>query len=104
MPKIEITTEINSKIDICFDLARSIDLHKISTKKTNEEAIEGKISGLIGLNEYVTWQATHFGVKQKLTSKNTVFERPHYFVDEQIKGIFKSIRHKNDFATISRKM
>ncbi len=97
MSKIELTTEINSKIDICFDLARSIDLHKISTEKTNEEAIEGKVSGLIGLNEYVTWQATHFGIKQKLTSKITVYERPHYFVDEQLKGIFKSIRHEHKF-------
>lgn len=97
MSKIELTTEINSKIDICFDLARSIDLHKISTEKTNEEAIEGKVSGLIGLNEYVTWKATHFGIKQKLTSKITVYERPHYFVDEQLKGIFKSIRHEHKF-------
>ena len=97
MPKIELTTEIDSKIDICFDLARSIDLHKISTEKTNEEAIEGKVSGLIKLNEYVTWQATHFGIKQKLTSKITVYERPHYFVDEQLKGIFKSIRHEHKF-------
>lgn len=104
MPKIELTTEINSEIDICFDLARSIDLHKISTKKTNEEAIEGKISGLMGLNEYVTWQATHFGIKQKLTSKITVFERPHYFVDEQLKGIFKSMRHEHKFEQFEGKV
>lgn len=104
MPKIELTTEINSKIDICFDLARSIDLHKISTRKTNEEAIEGNTSGLIGLNEYVTWQATHFRFKQKLTSKITVFERPHYFVDEQLKGIFKSIRHEHKFEQFGEKV
>lgn len=28
MPRIELVTEINSTIDICFDLARSIDLHE----------------------------------------------------------------------------
>ncbi|APQ19397.1 SRPBCC family protein [Maribacter hydrothermalis] len=104
MPKIELITEINSKIDICFDLARSIDLHKISTEKTNEEAIEGKVSGLIGLNEYVTWQATHFGIKQKLTSKITVYERPYYFVDEQLKGIFKSIRHEHKFEQFEERV
>jgi hypothetical protein len=86
MPIIKLTTEINSTLEICFDLSRSIDLHKISTSKTNEEAIEGKTKGLINLNETVTWKATHFGVRQKLTSKITAFDRPYYFVDEQTKG------------------
>lgn len=100
MPKIELVTEIKSTIDICFDLARSIDLHKISTSKTNEKAIAGKTSGLIGLNEFVTWEATHFGIKQKLSSKITAFERPSYFVDEQLKGAFKSIRHEHSFEQL----
>ncbi len=97
MPKIELTTEIASKIDVCFDLARSIDLHRISTAKTNEQAIAGKTTGLIELNELVTWQAIHLGVKQKLTSRITEYERPDYFVDEQVKGPFKSIYHKHIF-------
>jgi len=97
MPKIELITEINASIEVCFDLARSIDLHRISTAHTSEEAISGTTSGLIGLNEYVTWRATHFGIKQTLTSKITGFERPYYFVDEQIQGAFKSIHHVHKF-------
>jgi|SRR6185437_2767344 len=104
MPKIELVTEIKSTINICFDLARSIDLHKISTAKTNEKAISGTTSGLIGLNEFVTWQATHFGIRQKLTSKITAFKRPEYFVDEQIYGAFKSIKHKHTFEQLSDKV
>lgn len=104
MPTIEIETEINSTIDICFDLSRSIDLHKISTAKTNEEAIAGKISGLIGLNETVTWQATHFGVLQKLTSKITAFGSPNFFIDEMVKGAFKSFRHEHIFEEIDGKV
>jgi len=38
MPQIELQTTINSKIEICFDLSRSIDLHKISTVATKEKA------------------------------------------------------------------
>jgi ligand-binding SRPBCC domain-containing protein len=98
MPKIELQTHINAPILICFDLARSIDLHKISTAKSNEEAIEGTIFGLINLNETVTWQATHFGIKQKLTSKITAFESPFFFKDEQIKGIFKYLKHEHHFV------
>ncbi len=104
MPKIEIKTEINSTIDICFDLSRSIDLHKISTAKTNEEAIAGKTSGLINLHEFVTWQATHFGFRQKLTSKITAFERPNYFVDEMVNGAFKSFRHEHIFEQLNDKV
>jgi ligand-binding SRPBCC domain-containing protein len=104
MPIIELLTEIKSTLNICFDLSRSIDLHKISTAKTNEEAIEGTISGLINLNETVTWQATHFGIKQKLTSKITAFDRPIFFRDEQVKGIFKSFCHEHKFEQIEDKV
>ncbi len=100
MPKIELVTEINSTITICFDLSCSIDLHKISTAKTNEQAIAGKTSGLVTLNDFVTWQATHFGVRQKLTSRITAFNRPYYFADEQEKGAFKSFRHEHSFEQL----
>ncbi|MGE0635834.1 MAG: cell division protein [Bacteroidia bacterium] len=97
MPKIHLETRINAPIDRCFDLARSIDLHKLSTGNTQEEAIAGTTTGLIGLNETVTWRAKHFGVWQKLTSKITEYERPHFFVDEMLEGAFKSIYHKHQF-------
>ncbi len=99
MPIIILQTHIISTIETCFDLSRSIDLHEISTAKTNEKAIAGTISGLINLNEFVTWQATHFGVKQKLTSKITAFNRPFYFRDEQQKGAFKFFIHDHYFET-----
>lgn len=98
MPKITLNTEIKASEAIVFDLARSIDLHKISTKQTNEEAIAGKTEGLIGLNEWVTWRAKHFGVVQNLTTEITEFERPNYFVDEMKKGAFKEFRHEHLFS------
>lgn len=88
---------IKAKKEIVFDLSRSIDLHKISTVQTNEEAIAGKTSGLIGLGESVTWKARHFGIYQKLTSKITSFDRPNSFVDEMVKGIFVSFKHQHIF-------
>ncbi|WP_375560981.1 cell division protein [Bernardetia sp. OM2101] len=97
MPTIEITTFIQNSQEVAFDLSRSIDLHKISTQKTNEEAIAGKTKGLIELNEWVTWRAKHFGVYQKLTSKITTFDRPHSFTDEMTKGIFSFFKHQHIF-------
>lgn len=99
MPIIYLQTKIKSTIEICFDLSRSLDLHKISTAHTKEKAIDGVTTGLINLNEFVTWQAVHFGIKQKLTSKITAFERPFYFRDEQVKGAFKFIIHDHYFET-----
>ncbi|GAA4789686.1 hypothetical protein GCM10023231_17090 [Olivibacter ginsenosidimutans] len=97
MPIIELTTIIQAEIDVCFDLSRSIDLHCISTTGTNERAVEGTTSGLIGMNETVTWQATHFGIRQRLTSKITAYERPFYFRDEQLDGAFSYIKHDHIF-------
>lgn len=97
MPILNITTKIKAPIEIVFDLSRSIDLHKISTKHTKEEAIAGKTSGLICKNESVTWRAKHFGIYQTLSSKITAFKKPHYFIDEMQQGIFKSFKHEHIF-------
>lgn len=98
MPFIQIKTHIKAPIEVCFDLSRSIDLHLESTKQTGEMAIAGKTSGLIALNETVTWQARHFGVWQTLTSKITEMEPPVFFADEMVEGAFKSFRHEHYFA------
>ena len=101
MPRIELRTEIKAEKEIVFDLSRSIDLHKISTEQTNETAIAGKTSGLIGLNESVTWRAKHFGVYQNLTSKITEFDRPNYFADEMVSGAFKKFKHEHHFSELN---
>lgn len=97
MPVIHITTKINAPLQRCFDLSRSIDLHVVSTKSTNEKAIAGVTSGLIGLNEEVTWRARHFGIYQQLTTRITAFESPTFFEDKMVKGIFKKMEHKHFF-------
>jgi hypothetical protein len=34
------------------------------------------INGVVGLGEEVTWEATHLGVRQRLTCRMTAFNRP----------------------------
>ena len=97
MPTIKIKHIINADIQLVFDLARSIDLHEISTKRTNEKAIGGVTSGLIEKNETVTWRAKHFGIYQKLTVKITEMKSPNYFSDEMQKGAFKRFKHEHFF-------
>jgi len=97
MPTIQLLTHIHAPINICFDLARSIDLHKLSMHNSREEAIAGKTSGLIGKDEEVTWRATHFGLTQTLSSRITKYLYPLYFRDEMVKGIFKRMKHDHLF-------
>jgi ligand-binding SRPBCC domain-containing protein len=99
MPTIRLETIIKADIQICFDLARSIDLHKISTAKTQEKAIAGITSGLVNTDDFVTWEAIHFGIKQQLTSKISEVEPYTHFRDEQLKGAFKYFIHDHYFST-----
>jgi ligand-binding SRPBCC domain-containing protein len=98
MTRIYLQTLIRASIRTCFDLSRSIDLHKISTAHTNEMAVAGCTEGLIGLGEFVTWEATHFGIRQRLSTRITAFDPPFHFRDEQIKGPFKMMQHDHFFT------
>jgi ligand-binding SRPBCC domain-containing protein len=92
-----IHTQINNNPEVVFNLSRSIDLHLISTSKTNEKAIAGKTSGLINLHETVTWEANHLFKKRYFTSKITAFDFPFSFTDEMQKGDLKSFSHQHIF-------
>jgi len=97
MPIIKLESKINAPVERVFDLARSIDLHKNSMSKYKEKAVAGVTSGLINLDETVTWEATHFGVRQKLTSRITAFDRPRHFRDSMVSGAFKRFDHDHFF-------
>jgi ligand-binding SRPBCC domain-containing protein len=100
MPTIHLTTFVAAPTQRVFDLARSIDLHRKSMAHTDEEAIAGTTSGLIGLNETVTWKARHLRRMRVLKSKITAMEPPLSFTDEMVNGDFKSLRHEHHFKTI----
>jgi ligand-binding SRPBCC domain-containing protein len=67
---------------------------------SGERVVGGVTSGILTLGETVTFEARHFGLKFRLTSKITELERPHRFVDEMVKGPFKSIRHEHAFVQV----
>lgn len=103
MPIIKLETMINAPIERVFDLARSIDLHADSMSHTNEKAVDGVTKGLINVGETVTWEATHFGIRQRLTSKITICERPTKFGDTMVSGAFKRFDHDHFFEEIDGK-
>jgi ligand-binding SRPBCC domain-containing protein len=98
MPTIHLTTDIRAPIAVVFDLSRNIDLHQQSMAATQERAVGGRTQGLIERDEEVTWEAVHFGVRQRLTARITHFERPFHFRDTMVRGIFKRFDHDHRFA------
>jgi ligand-binding SRPBCC domain-containing protein len=117
MPIIEFCTSINAPVEICFDLARDIDLHTASTvrygrKSSGRDHDFGTVkcnftcqtqitSGLLNLGEEVTWEATHLWIRQRLTSRITSFDRPRHFRDSQISGAFRRFDHDHYFRVES---
>lgn len=97
MPLIKIKTKIHASPAICFDLARSIDLHVAAPSKLKHRAVAGVTSGLIDFGEEVTWKASFLGVPQRMTSKIVAFDEPRTFTDEMQRGPFKRWRHTHTF-------
>jgi ligand-binding SRPBCC domain-containing protein len=98
VPTIVIETWIDASPQRCFDAARDLDLHVESLAHTGERAVGGRISGLIGLHEEVTWRGRHFGIVQHFTSKITAFDPPVYFQDTMQRGAFKTFVHDHFFT------
>lgn len=101
MPTIHLKTMIDAPVERVFDLARSIEAHTHSTSRTGERAVDGRTSGLIGPGETVTWEAKHFGIRQRLTVRVTSFDRPTLFADEMTRGAFKRLCHTHRFSEVN---
>jgi len=91
METIILETQINAPAEVCFDLIRDARIHTEITGQTNENAV-------VGLGQMVTFEGTHFGMRQRLTVKVTAFERPTLFIDEMIEGRFRSFKHIHEFT------
>ena len=97
MTTINLTTKIKTSKQIVFDASRNIDIHQQSASPTKEKAIAGVTSGLINLNETVTWRGKHFGFYLTHKSRITAMDFYDYFVDEMEEGKFKTFKHQHFF-------
>lgn len=98
MTSVVVTTRIAAPIEVCFDLARSVDAHLQSSEFTGERAVEpGRTSGLLEFGDLVTFEGVHFGIRQRFTARITEMDRPHRFVDELVKSTFRALCHVHSF-------
>ena len=80
-----------------------MDVHNRTVAHTRERLVGAKTSGLAELGDVLTFEATHLGVRQRLTSRITEFERPAVFADEALSGAFQSLRHRHIFTAVGDK-
>jgi ligand-binding SRPBCC domain-containing protein len=97
MPKIQLETPIKASAEVCYKLSLNVDLHQESTSQTGEHIVDGVRNGIMKLGDTVTWEAKHFGVWQKLTTKITEAKPYVLFIDEMTKGAFSSMKHEHHF-------
>lgn len=98
MSTLVLERRIAAPIEVCFDLARDVEVHVRTSAATDERVVAGKRVGLLELGDVVTFEAVHLGVRQRLTSKIVELDRPSRFVDEMVKGAFASLRHVHEFV------
>ncbi|TYB94847.1 SRPBCC family protein [Micromonospora sp. WP24] len=99
MPLIDLTTVVRAPVEQVFDLSLDVNAHTASMSSAGEEAVAGILSGRMSRGDSVTWVARHFGIRWRMTSRITAYDRPHRFVDEQVTGPFRRWRHEHIFVS-----
>ncbi|MBY0149258.1 SRPBCC family protein [Neobacillus niacini] len=97
MPVIDHKQFIQAPIEVCFNIARDVDIHARTTLVTKKKAVGGVPKGLLEEGDSVTWESVQFGIKQRCTTRVIFMEKPHSFVEKMVKGIFKSFIHIHQF-------
>ena len=102
MIQFQEVTVIHAPIERCFDVSRSVEVHLLSNVHSGEQALAsgGVTTGLVGLNEEVTWRARHFGFWQALTSRTTALDAPTFFQVTMVNGIFRSMQADHLFRSL----
>ena len=93
-----VETLIQAPAERAFDASRDIGLHTETQRQAGEAAVAGVTSGLIGMDQEVTFEARHFGLRLQHRARITAFDRPRRFVDTMISGAFRSFVHEHAFA------
>jgi ligand-binding SRPBCC domain-containing protein len=94
---VEVTTVVRAPLDVVFVVELDMDVHAASMPGSAERATTSTGRPGMGLGDEVTFTARHLGRTWRLTSRVTAHDRPHRFVDEQVAGPFRWMRHEHLF-------
>ncbi|MEU4406338.1 SRPBCC family protein [Streptosporangium sp. NPDC023963] len=99
MPVFEIVTHVMAPPERVFDISLDVDVHAASMVGSSEKAVGGVTTGSLKLGDTVTWRARHFGIRWRMTSTISAYDRPGHFADEQVSGPFKRWYHAHHFQS-----
>ncbi|UCZ52964.1 SRPBCC family protein [Bacillus shivajii] len=97
MPEFKYKQLIQAPMEVCFELARNVDIHMQITK---DQAVCGVTEGLLEEGDNVTWEVQHFGIKQRLTAMVSFMDSPHKLVI-MVRGTFQTYTHIREFFEVS---
>lgn len=95
MIEIYLETRFDAPMVRVFNLLRDVSIHPKTTGGTKERVVESSAQ-LLELGDTVTFEATHFGIRQQLSSEITEYEFPRLITDRMTKGAFKSLTHSRE--------
>lgn len=99
MTVLRATTVVHAPVELVFDLARDVSEHTAALAHTGERVEPpGRTEGLLAEGDLVCFRARHFGLPMHLWSRVVRLERPGVFVDEQVRGPFRRLRHTHTFT------
>ena len=100
MTRVVIDTFIHAPVQVCFEVALSVEAHIESAAFSGERVVEpGRLSGQLAAGDLLTFEGRHFGLRQRFTTRFTEVVPPQYFVDEMVRGIFRRLRHVHEFES-----
>jgi ligand-binding SRPBCC domain-containing protein len=92
--RIRIETFVPTAPEIVCAMLLDPETHA-RTAPGRERVVAG--SSPLKLDDEVTFEATHFGVRQRLTARITFVDPPHAFEDVMVRGAFRRLWHRHEF-------
>ncbi|AQQ52611.1 SRPBCC family protein [Planococcus lenghuensis] len=100
MPVIRHEIRIAAPIDVCFDLARNVELFAMASPQPKQWAVAGMTTGLLERGDTVIWESRHLGIRQYISAVITEMEKPVHFTDVMVEGIFRSFITHHEFEEV----
>jgi ligand-binding SRPBCC domain-containing protein len=97
MFRVKESIHVNAPVERCFLLATSIPLVQ---QILGLHPVAGQTSGLVVHGDRVVWRGWKFGLPVRHESLITEYDRPHFFQDTMVRGMFRHFQHDHRFEDI----